>query len=327
LTIENHIPADDLVLFALQLLPEDRMGQTRQHAAACEHCRGEIARLQGDLAAYSSAAEMQTPAPNARERFMRQLAREPKLVTSEPEPLITMPERRSTDRKSAADSKTSESRPPEPGEAVFPTRQSRSLDRHLADKQAQLTEERHRPRRAPWVFAWTGWAVAAGCALVAGVQVHQREQVQNSMAAQQAHIDEMNRKATTAQDALATLTAANALQMPLHPTAAEKSAAAIKPGAPVPEALAAYLAEKGALVFIATHMQPAPQGKTYELWLLPESGRKPIPAGTFKPDAQGSASVVMPQLPKGVTAKGFGVTIENEGGSDTPTLPIIMAGT
>jgi anti-sigma-K factor RskA len=34
----------------------------------------------------------------------------------------------------------------------------------------------------------------------------------------------------------------------------------------------------------------------------------------------------MPSLPKGVTAKGFGVTVENEGGSLTPTAPIVLAG-
>jgi anti-sigma-K factor RskA len=34
----------------------------------------------------------------------------------------------------------------------------------------------------------------------------------------------------------------------------------------------------------------------------------------------------MPPLPKGVEAKAFGVTVEDEGGSSTPTLPIIMAG-
>ncbi len=77
---------------------------------------------------------------------------------------------------------------------------------------------------------------------------------------------------------------------------------------------------------MATHLEPAPAGKTYELWLTPVDGKNPMSAGTFKPDAQGSASIVMPQLPKGVPAKGFGVTIENEGGSDTPTLPIVLAG-
>jgi anti-sigma-K factor RskA len=34
----------------------------------------------------------------------------------------------------------------------------------------------------------------------------------------------------------------------------------------------------------------------------------------------------MPPLPKGIEAKAFGVTVEDEGGSQTPTMPIIMAG-
>jgi anti-sigma-K factor RskA len=34
----------------------------------------------------------------------------------------------------------------------------------------------------------------------------------------------------------------------------------------------------------------------------------------------------MPELPKGVAAKGFGVTVEDEGGSKTPTAPIVLAG-
>jgi anti-sigma-K factor RskA len=38
------------------------------------------------------------------------------------------------------------------------------------------------------------------------------------------------------------------------------------------------------------------------------------------------ASVLLPNLPKGVSAKAFGVTMENAGGSTTPTLPILLAG-
>jgi anti-sigma-K factor RskA len=51
-----------------------------------------------------------------------------------------------------------------------------------------------------------------------------------------------------------------------------------------------------------------------------------MPAGLFRPDASGSASVVLPTLPQGVEAKAFGVTIEDAQGSATPTLPIVMAG-
>jgi anti-sigma-K factor RskA len=73
-------------------------------------------------------------------------------------------------------------------------------------------------------------------------------------------------------------------------------------------------------------MEPLQPSKTYELWLIPEDGRNPIPAGTFHPDDHGNASVILPPLPRGVEAKTFGVTVEDDGGSQTPHLPIIMAG-
>ena len=74
-------------------------------------------------------------------------------------------------------------------------------------------------------------------------------------------------------------------------------------------------------------MDPIAADKTYELWLIPKGeGAKPIPAGTFKPDARGFASVILPELPKGTVAAAFGVTLESDGGSNTPTLPILMVG-
>jgi anti-sigma-K factor RskA len=68
-----------------------------------------------------------------------------------------------------------------------------------------------------------------------------------------------------------------------------------------------------------------PPQKAYELWLIPRSGA-PIPAGVFKPDARGSATVVEPPLPAGTEAKAFAITIEPEAGSSTPTMPIVMVG-
>lgn len=225
--------------------------------------------------------------------------------------------------------------PQQSSEPVFSARQSRVLTRGTRRDDTEnvevYREERRTPRRAPWaVLAWTGWAVAAGCSFVAGLQFHQRQQVQGVIATQQAKMDDMQKQisqAQPAQEALSTLTAASAMQVALHATPPAKPAVVVKGAPPVvpPEALAAYLADKGALVFVATHMAPAPAGKTYELWLLPATGQAPMPAGTFKPDAQGGASVVLPKLPKGVQAKGFGVTVENDGGSSTPTLPIVMS--
>jgi anti-sigma-K factor RskA len=79
-------------------------------------------------------------------------------------------------------------------------------------------------------------------------------------------------------------------------------------------------------VFLASNFAPLPPEKAYELWLLPTSGAAPIPVGVFKPDALGSASVLMPSLPKGLQAKAFAITIEPETGSTSPTMPIVLAG-
>jgi hypothetical protein len=95
---------------------------------------------------------------------------------------------------------------------------------------------------------------------------------------------------------------------------------------PAPTARAVYLAETGGLIFQANDLEHLADDKTYELWVIPANGQAPIPAGLFRPDATGSASVVLPPLPKGVPAKAFGVTIEKAEGSATPTAPIVLVG-
>jgi hypothetical protein len=95
---------------------------------------------------------------------------------------------------------------------------------------------------------------------------------------------------------------------------------------PSPSGRAVYLPSTGALVFQGNNLASLPADKTYELWVIPANGSAPIPAGLFRPDATGNASVVLPDLPKGVPAKAFGVTVEKASGSDTPTAPILLAG-
>lgn len=95
---------------------------------------------------------------------------------------------------------------------------------------------------------------------------------------------------------------------------------------PQPAGKAIYMAGNGALVFMASNLaQLAPQ-KTYELWLVPMRGNRPLPAGMFKPDRDGNAMVMMPPMSPGVEASTFAVTIEPEGGSATPTMPMVLVG-
>lgn len=86
-----------------------------------------------------------------------------------------------------------------------------------------------------------------------------------------------------------------------------------------------YKPEKGHILMMANNLAPLPPNKVYQLWLLPANGSAPMPAGTFRPDPGGNGMMLHPMESAGINAKGFAVTIEPEGGSQTPTMPIVMA--
>jgi hypothetical protein len=96
--------------------------------------------------------------------------------------------------------------------------------------------------------------------------------------------------------------------------------------APPPEGRVVYADRTGKLLLTAENLKPLPAGKVYELWILQPGGKKPMPAGTFAPDQSGTATMMVANAPEGLSVQGFGVTIENSGGSDTPTLPIVLSG-
>jgi hypothetical protein len=278
----GHIERDDLVLFAMQLLSKEDAATVTTHLASCPECVHELAEVQGDLAVYAHSVEMQAPPASARERLLKQVAHEKKVIPIE----------------------TAVEREPELPSRGFGGRSS-------------LTEDDLPPRGfAGRVFPWLGWALAAGMAVTAGNFYMQRSALQGSIAEQKDQIAQLTTDAATAREVMATITDPSALRVTL--TKAQT--------APVPQARATYLADKGVLIFQANNMPTLEPAKVYELWLIPANGSNPIPAGTFQPDPHGYASIMMPPLPKGVQAKAFGVTIENEGGSQTPTLPIIMVG-
>lgn len=168
-------------------------------------------------------------------------------------------------------------------------------------------------------LAWLGWVVAAAAiiaAVVLGLQDSTLRGRLNKENGQIAQLSAQLQQAQGLQKLMDALTSPQAQQVTLTETK--------HPARPVGHAT--YLWQSGTLVFEASNLHSIPADKTYELWLIPSNGQAPIPAGLFKPDASGSASVVMPPLPQGVKAKAFGVTVEQAQGSATPTLPIVMAG-
>jgi hypothetical protein len=298
----NHLSEDDLYLFALQLLPDAEMQAAAEHLKDCAQCRAEVAEIQGDLVTYAMTADMQAPPERARERLMSQVAKEKKPVPVEKK--VGAPVAAKVEAPVAAKVQA-------PVEPVMFARSSRVVE--IPEKKSRGV--------AP-AMAWIGWAVAAGAAVAAGLQYQQRKQVEQNLAAETAQVDDLTAQTAQAKQLEEALTDKSAMQVSLHVPLTARQQPKLDP-----EGHATYVPGKGTLVFVASHLDPLDPAKTYELWLLPaEAGQAPIPAGLFKPDANGNASVVMPELPKGVSAKGFGVTVENDGGSKTPTAPIVLAG-
>jgi anti-sigma-K factor RskA len=290
-TVQRHIEPDDLALYALQALSVEETATVAEHLRGCARCREEVAALQGDLAALALSSELQTPPAAARQRLLQQIGRERRLAS------------------------VAEVAPAEP--ALEGGDRERGHEAGGGRGQTcGAVEEIGRRRGGARALPWLGWAVAAGVTVAAGNLYRQREELRAGLQQKSAAIASLSVEAARGRAVLDALTDRAATRVTLTQT----------PEPPKPVGRATYVPEKGTLLFVASNLAPLPQDKTYELWLIPADGSASIPAGTFQPDSRGNASVILPEVPKGVTAKAFGVTIENAGGSPTPTLPIVLAG-
>jgi anti-sigma-K factor RskA len=165
------------------------------------------------------------------------------------------------------------------------------------------------------VLGWIPWAIAAAAMLGFVFLLQQKSELEEDLAEAKSQLSSSQSELQRAKEVVATLTASDAMRVTL--------VAAKTP--PQPQGKAIYLKDRSSLIFLANNMPVLPPQKAYELWLIPKTGN-PIPAGVFKPDAHGSATVVNPPLPAGVEAKAFAITVEPESGSATPTMPIVMVG-
>lgn len=286
MTANQHIDQDELALYAMQFLADGQTEEIRQHLEECPGCTEAVALIRGDLAVLALTADMHTPSPSARHRLMTQVARERKVV--------------SIDKASGS----------------FHEDAGSPLSTHLLIDDSDVQQQSTVSKILPWV-SWVGWAVAAGIAVTAVDLYHERDALRSDVARQAGNIAALSVDAEKGRALLSALTDSSAVRVTLTQSPTKT---------PPPLGRASYIPEKGSLVFTASNLEPLQPYKTYELWLIPADGHDPIPAGTFQPDSRGNASVIMPDIPKGVVAKAFGITIEDDGGSKQPTLPIVLAG-
>ena len=181
---------------------------------------------------------------------------------------------------------------------------------------AHLFEEPAKRSVAARVLPWVGWALAAGMVLPVVNFYQQSEQLRTTVAGKSRQLEDARSSTEQAVSLMQAVQDPTAVRVALTSTGAT----------PPPEGRAVYVPDKGSLVFLASNLEKLQAYKTYELWLIPKDGKSPIPAGIFRPDERGNASVVLPALPKGVEAAAFGVTVEDGDGSQKPTAPILLKG-
>ena len=201
---------------------------------------------------------------------------------------------------------------------------ARSRDRLMSAiaKEPRLPVPAKAQTRAPAMqraFSWWGtlrWAAAAALVLVAIGLMRKNSSLERDLSSLKAQFGDQESKLQQANDILTTLIDPEAKKFELVSAGSK----------PLPRGKAIYQRRNRGLIFLASNLPPLPREKIYELWLFPANGGAPIAAGLFRPDANGSATLVNPPLPEGVEAKNFAVTLEPESGShEAPRgTPVIM---
>jgi hypothetical protein len=75
---------------------------------------------------------------------------------------------------------------------------------------------------------------------------------------------------------------------------------------------------------VTADLPPAPQGMVYQLWFVTPTAK--ISAGLIKPDKSGHGFSVLPFPSSAAQLAAAAITLEPEGGSPQPTMPIYVLG-
>jgi hypothetical protein len=84
--------------------------------------------------------------------------------------------------------------------------------------------------------------------------------------------------------------------------------------------------EQQTFVMYASNLKPPAAGRTYQVWLIARGGVPPMSAGTFMPDAVGSAVMTTRNPLQPGSLRRVAVTEEPAGGAAAPTGPVLFSG-
>jgi anti-sigma-K factor RskA len=78
--------AEDLALYALGSLEGEDRARLEAHLESCASCSMELEALRGDMALLALSAPVAEPPPQARQRLLQAIAKEPRRVPAKPHP-------------------------------------------------------------------------------------------------------------------------------------------------------------------------------------------------------------------------------------------------
>ena len=170
------------------------------------------------------------------------------------------------------------------------------------------------PRRSLW-WAWVPAAAAVALFFVAIGMWRGNQRMNDQLAELTNRNQDQTIQLDRLNEELRLLQSPDAVHVSLNPMKSPRQ----------PGGTAIFSPSQKRMIFMASNLPQVPEGKAYELWIIPATGA-PMPAGVFKPDEHGNAMMMDHPMPEGIVAKAFAITVENEAGSDKPTSPIMLMG-
>jgi len=293
----RHVDPEEMALYAMQFLSGEQSFAFSRHIEQCVECHREFELVQGDLAAFAYTVDLQTPSALSRQRLMTQVAREKKIIP------VAAPV------ASPAAAAPIEGAPPL---AAYGRTSS------ILGTDDAVEPEVYRSRKSPALtpLGVAGWGLAAVLAVVAGGLYRINATQKNQLSVQASKLAGYEGDTAPTRQLMDALTDPDASHVSLTATQAKAQGFG----------RLTYNASNGNLLLFAENLDPQPASKVYELWMMPVGGDSPTPVAVFHTDSHGSGSVLLPTLPENDPAKSFGISVEPEGGSPTPTLPFVLAG-
>ena len=357
----EYLDDEELALYALRLLPQEDASAISKRLAQSAQERQRLARLEIALGAYAeNAVELHEAPTGSADRLMDAIAKEVRILqmpSPVPQPsfktvqqkqrgpvvpswigwavaamlLITcgwLLQRQSVLHRQVEGQSTVAQQRTEEAQSL--SRERDSLKRELQE-QAAATEvsrrtaeqsgaesEKLRADMASQAARVEQERARAGnLAAQAEATAQERDVLKRTIDAQAGQVAQLSAQAASARQVSDALSNPAALRVSLT----------VPKQKPAPSGRGTYVAADGTLVFTGSNLASLRPNTVYELWVLPADGSNPIPAGTFTPDAAGNASIVSTHFQKLIAAKGFAITVEKMGGAQTPTLPLVLAGT